>query len=265
MTEPDFDLGADAYRRRIDVVIVDDTTVRCALQDDFHHFVVTVQHDQRVVVGVVADSIRWPWAACPSAATALQSLIGMPLSERFTAASRYANASHNCTHQFDAAAHAITHVVAVAQGRRVSDRRYDVEVSAILQAEAGQPKRNRLWVDGLSDLSWTMQPRALVDPQPPFDAAPWKGGFMRWADSELDPESAERAIVLRRACDIGMGRGMDLDAVPQAGELLNIMSGVCYTMQPDIAPGSARNVGNIRDFAAHPERLDPLSLERAGE
>ncbi len=43
--------------------------------------------------------------------------------------------------------------------------------------------------------------------EPPFDAAPWKGGFMRWADETLPEDEAERAITLRRACDIGDGAG----------------------------------------------------------
>ena len=253
---PDFDLGGDVYRRRIDVAILDTTTTECSLQDDFHHFIVRVSHDRETVTGTEVDAHRWPWATCPSAAVALQSLIGMKLAPRFTAASRYADASHNCTHQFDAAAFAITHTVAALQGQRAVHRYYDIEVGAILAIGIDGIGRNRLWVDGQPDLDWKVHARhGIVAPTPPFDSAPWKGGFMRWADTTLDPEAAERAITLRRACDIGRGRGMDLDAVPQAGELLGIMSGVCYTMQPDIAVGSARNIGNIRDFAAHPEHL----------
>lgn len=120
------------------------------------------------------------------------------------------------------------------------------------------PQRNRLWVDGELALEWWVGRRGIVDPQPPFDAAPWKGGFMRWADQELEPDAAEQAIVLRRACDIGMGRGMALDDVPVASDLMPIMAGVCYTMQPQHAPHGTRNRGSIRDFAAAP---DPLGRE----
>ena len=48
---------------------------------------------------------------------------------------------------------------------------------------------------------------------------------MRWADATLPEDDAECAIVLRRACDIGMGRGMDLDAVPVADQLPQIDGG----------------------------------------
>ncbi len=93
-------------------------------------------------------------------------------------------------------------------------------------------------------------------PQPPFDAAPWKGGFMRWADATLPEDDAERAITLRRACDIGMGRGMDLDASPGRDASSRARwAAVCYSMQPGVVEVALRHVGSIRDFAAHPERL----------
>jgi hypothetical protein len=58
---------------------------------------------------------------------------------------------------------------------------------------------------------------------------------------------------------------MALDAVPVARELPPTMGGVCHTMQPEVAPGAARNVGSIRDHAQHPELLctDPAIPRRA--
>ena len=61
------------------------------------------------------------------------------------------------------------------------------------------------------------------------------------------PRTAEAAIVLRRACDIGMGRGMDLDGDRRSPTSSpEIMAGICYTMQPE------RHAGRV------PQRgLDP--------
>ena len=59
--------------------------------------------------------------------------------------------------------------------------------------------------------------------------------------------------MLRRSCDIGMGRGMDLEAISVAEELAGIMTGICYSMQPEIMPVAFRNRGSIRDFGEHPE------------
>ena len=249
---PHFDLDADAYRRRIHVVTVEPRVVVADLHDDFHHFVITLRHDGTTVESVDAESLRWPWSTCPSAAEPLRALAGMPLARRFTAAGGWTEPRRNCTHQFDAACHAITHA---AWGR--TERVYDLEI----------PRRDpttgathcRLWVDGEPALAWDIDWNGIIDPQAPFDAAPWQGGFMRWADATLPEDDAERAITLRRACDIGMGRGMDLDAIPVATELPTSQAGICHSMQPGIVEVAFRHVGSIRDFSRTPEELDITS------
>src|SRR5262245_6623458 len=235
---PDFDLTADAYRRRVRTRTTGPGVFVSELEDDFHHFVVTLTHDGEVVGSVRCESYRWPWTTCPDAAASLSALAGMPLSRRFTAAGAWTDPKQNCTHQFDAACYAITHA---AWGR---DRRvYDVELPARDQTTGAA--RARLWVDGQLHLEWELRWQGIAAPEPPFDAAPWKGGFMRWADATLEEDAAERAITLRRACDIGMGRNMDLDAVPVAKELPPMMGGICHTMQPGIIEVALRNVGSI--------------------
>jgi hypothetical protein len=245
--EEGFDRAANAYRRRITVETVAAGRVVADLEDDFHHFVVTLHHDGSTVTAVDCDSQRWPWSTCPGAAEQLRALGGMPLAKRFTAAAAWTDPKQNCTHQFDAACHAITHA---AWGRE--RRQYDVEVP--LREHDGET-RVRLWVDGALRLAWQLTWRGIVAPSAPFDAAPWKGGFMRWADATLEPDDAECAIVLRRAADIGMGRAMDLDAVPRADQLPPMMTGVCHTMQPGVMEHAVRHVGSIRDFSAQPERF----------
>ena len=244
----DFDRSADAYRRRIVISTVAPGHVVADLEDDFHHFVVALRHDGSRVETVECESRRWPWSTCPGAAESLRALAGMPLASRFTAAAKWTDPKQNCTHQFDAACHAITHAA-----HRRAQRRYDVEVP--MREPSSGATRVRLWVDGAPRLAWSLTWGGLVEPEPPFDAAPWKGGFMRWADATLPPEEAECAITLRRAADIGMGRGMDLDGVPRADALPPSMTGVCFTMQPGVMEHAVRHVGSIRDFSAEPERF----------
>jgi hypothetical protein len=247
------DLQADAYRRRIRVEAVEPGVVVSRLEDDFHHFVVTLRHDGEVVADATCVAHRWPWATCPDAAVSLHALAGMPLSRRFTAAGAWTDPKQNCTHQFDAACHAITHAA----------RQRDAEYGPVRQFDLEIPRRDaasgatlvRLWVDGELRLAWSLTWQGIVDPPPPLDAAPWRGGFMRWADANLSEDDAECAIALRRASDIGMGRGMDLDAVPVAAELPGSMAAVCYSMQPGVVEVAFRHRGSIRDFSAHPERL----------
>jgi hypothetical protein len=238
------------YRRRIRLRRLGDDVVWGGLEDDFHHFEVTLRHDEARVTGIEMRAVRWPWATCPDAGRNLQQLVGMELSDRCTAVARVADPHWQCTHQFDLAGLCITHA------RRGSEvRQYDVELPPPIERVIVP----RLWRDGELVLSFEIatgrfMTRELIGPER-FKDAPWKGGFLKWADSHLPPEEAESAIVLRRACDIGMGRGMDLEAIDVAEELAGIMTGVCYSMQPEIMPVAFRNRGSIRDFADHPDEL----------
>jgi hypothetical protein len=251
---PDFDLDANSYRRRIRVRTTEPGVVVSELEDDFHHFVVTLRHDGEHVVSCENTSLRWPWATCPDAAVPLRKLVGMPLAPRFTAAGAWTDPKRNCTHQFDTACHAITHA---ATGRTA--RVYDMEIP-LRDLESGDTDV-RLWVDGAPRLAWSINWAGIADPSPPFDEAPWRGGFMRWADATLPADDAECAIALRRACDIGMGRGMDLDGVPVADQLPATMAGICHTMQPGVVNVAFRHVGSIRDFSRDPDRLLPTDRD----
>jgi hypothetical protein len=250
------------YRRRIRLLRVDAHTVWGGLEDDFHHFEVRLHHDDdRRVTGCTLDARRWPWTTCPDAGRNLARLVGMELSDRCTAVAAVTDPRWQCTHQFDLAGLAVSHA---ARGTE----RLEYEVELTPTPDGATPT---LWRDGELVHRWTLSGtgptgRVLVDPAP-FTAAPWKGGFIRWADEQLPPFEAEAAIVLRRACDIGMGRGMDLEAIAVAEELAGIMSGVCYSMQPTVMPVAFRNRGSIRDFGTHREALlrgRPGDLTAAG-
>ncbi|MGZ4690182.1 MAG: DUF2889 domain-containing protein [Acidimicrobiia bacterium] len=238
------------YRRRIRLLRLDAGSVWGGLEDDFHHFEVTLHHDGGHVTALEMEALRWPWATCPDAGRSLQALVGMALSDRCTAVASVTDPRMNCTHQFDLAGLCVSHAV-----RGTESRQYDIE----LPPPHDGTVTTRLWRDGELTLEWQLavgstRTRELVSP-PPFTEAPWRGGFMKWADATLPPEEAEAAIVLRRSCDIGMGRGMDLEAIPVSLDLAGIMTGICYSMQPDVMPVAFRNKGSIRDFGTHPDAL----------
>jgi hypothetical protein len=240
------------YRRRIRLVSTSPDVVEAELEDDFHRFEVTLRHDGTRVLDVEARSVRWPWTTCPAAAGPLRALIGMPLSPRCLAVGEHADPRANCTHMFDLAGLAVAHAARGLPTHAVARRQYDAEVP--YDAVGGARRDVMLWRDNELVLRWTIEGRSVTDP-PAFASGPWVGGFFRWADTTLPVEDAEAAIVLRRACEIGMGRGMDLDAVDRAEELGDLMQGVCYTMQPDVITTALRNKGTIRDFADAPDEL----------
>ena len=78
---------------------------------------------------------------------------------------------------------------------------------------------------------------------------------MKWADSELDPETAEAAIVLRRACAISLGRAFPLDHIPNASDLASRTLGACYSFSPGVIEEGKRMVGSTLEFTHTPERL----------
>ena len=131
-------------------------------------------------------------------------------------------------------------------------RQYDVELPPPLDRTVTTPALAASSATGVAARASTARTVRCVSP-PPFTEAPWRGGFMKWADATFPPEEAEAAIVLRRSCDIGMGRGMDLEAIPVALDLAGIMTGICYSMQPEVMPVAFRNKGSIRDFGRHPD------------
>jgi len=233
------------YRRRVRMRRVDDHVSVCDLEDDFHRFRVTITHDRERVLRAEGESLRFPWSTCPDAAGPLHALEGMPLSIRITAASQHTDPRANCTHMFDAAALAIAHA---ARGRD-EQRQYDVEVTP-----DATPPNPKLWRDGELLIDLQLEGQQITAPSE-LAGAPWRGGFMAWADANLEPDAAEAAMVLRRATEIGLGRGMDLDGLPTAEPLLELMEGVCFTMTRGVVEHAQRNYLSIRDYAADPDGL----------
>ena len=83
-----------SYRRRIRTVTLEPGVVWGGLEDDFHHFEVTIRHDGATVTDLDMEAWRWPWATCPTPAGPLRSLIGMELSERCTAVAEVMDPPH---------------------------------------------------------------------------------------------------------------------------------------------------------------------------
>jgi Protein of unknown function (DUF2889) len=216
-------------------------TVEGGLEDDLHYFTVTVRHDHQRVQAIESHSVREPWSTCADAAAPLRELAGMPLSERCLAIGDHAAPLQHCTHQFDLAGLAVAHAARVEAGGP-ERRQYDIEVPfGLLQ---GGERAATLERDGTVLLQWTLRGHRIVAPEP---YAGVDRGFFRWADEHLPVDDAEAAIVMRRACTIGMGRGVDLDQYDNLGQLPELAP-VCYSMQPERAPVAFRYRNRIRDF-----------------
>ena len=236
------------YRRRIRVVARDARTVVGGLEDDQHYFTVSVEHDGEQVVAIAGDSVRAPWTTCPAAGAQLQALVGAPLSDRCLEVARRTRSDQHCTHQLDIATLTVAHAARVTAGDDTR-RQYDAVVPFGLLD--GQRHTVTLARDGGPLLAWELEGSRIVAPAPYSEAS---GGFARWADATFDADTAEAAIVLKRACSIGMSRGMDLDSYPTLADMPGL-SPVCWSMQPERAPVAFRNRGLIRDYDERPEAM----------
>jgi hypothetical protein len=218
------------------------------LEDDQHYFTVRVEHDGERVTGIESASVRAPWTTCPAAGAQLQGLVGTRLSDRVLTVAGHTPSDQHCTHQLDIAALAIAHAArAVAGGR--TRRQYDIEVPFGLFD--GGRHRITLARDGEPLLAWDVEREQVVGPSPWSDAV---GGFARWANAMFDADTAEAAIVLKRALSIGMSRGIDLDSYPTLADMPGL-SPRCWSMQPERAPVAFRNRGLVRDYDARPEAM----------
>ncbi len=234
----------DVYRRSIRLVTTEAGTVVGDLEDDFHRFRVTLRHDGTRVLAAEGEARRWPWTTCPGAVEPLALLAGAPLTDRCTGIGAFLKPRANCTHLFDLAGLTVSHAA-----RGAATRRYDVSVA---------PNRGRdgaavLERDGVVLHEWTVRDNRAVAPAP-FSTVPWEGGYFRWAEETFDPEASEAVIVLRRACTIAAGRGVDLDSIPAASDMQQ-MTGTCYTFSAERMPVALRIRESVRDFGPDPDTI----------
>jgi hypothetical protein len=235
-------LSEGIYRRRIRIQAAG-LQASAALEDDFHRFSVDLGHDGTHIRSVKAHSHRFPWTACPGAAAALESLVGLELSASPLELRRFVEVSMMCTHQLDLAMLAAAHAAA-----QIPQCQYDVAVTV-----DGDQKEGVLHRDGAQALAWRVMGLHIVDP-PPYAGRDLRQ-ILAWALRNCSPAELEAIIVMRRAIAVARGRTVSLDDFPTAAYMLGTMSGTCHTFQPDTAVLANRMMGTTRKFDADPDAL----------
>lgn len=227
------------FRRKI-ILVASGEVVHGALEDDQHHFVITVEHDGVQVTALTSLSHRTPWSTCASAAGQLQTLVGRPLAIAAASSADRPDPHLQCTHHFDLA------LLAMAQAGRGGRRQYELEV--------GDPvdgiHRALAVLDRHLVLDWQLRGSTVI--QPPA----WAGTDLRSRGLRApDGEPAESVAVLRRAVMVAQGRSIDLDQYHDLLPLAQRMTGACHAFQPERHSLGLRNKGSTLEFSAHPERL----------
>jgi hypothetical protein len=234
--------AAGALRRTI-ILAASAGVVRAGVEDDFHHFELAIAHDGKHVTAVQSRHLRTPWTSCAGAGAMLAQLVGAPLSVDGAAVTGKLDPHAQCTHQFDLA------LMAIAQGARGGNRRYDIEVHDPLGAQ----RRAIVRRDGAVVIDWLLEGSEVAAPEH------MAGTNLRAIDlraiAACDPDHAEALVALRRAVMISAGRGKDLDQHESLDVFSAQMSGACYAFQPVRFAEGKRNKGSVRDFADHPQLL----------
>jgi hypothetical protein len=250
MSEPTHTPGI--YRRLIDLQCHDARTVTAWMEDDYHHFGVTVVHDGQTVLDIHAAAPRYPWSTCPGAADALRALIGKPLISRASDIGLLIDMRTQCTHMFDLTGLALAHAA-----QRREHRRY--EVSMPDRAFSGSPATGvvfgpttvTLKQDGQCVMQWGLDGQFITAP-PDSAGQSLQKGFREWTEA-MPEQEAEYATILRRAIMVGSGRLIDLSHIETADQLGN--PAVCYTFQPERRKIALHEADSIRDHTAGSQEM----------
>ncbi|MCE4071486.1 DUF2889 domain-containing protein [Pseudomonas sp. NY15436] len=240
------------FRRLIDLRNQSPFLVVGWLEDDFHHFGVSLEHDGKHITDVRMAAPRTPWVTCPGAAEPLRELIGKPLLRRASDIGTLLEMRQQCTHVFDLTGLAMAHAAAGRTHRRyqalVPDReilRWDDKWPIL------GPTIATLQNNGVEVLRWEVEGKQIRAP------LEWAGqsleqGFRAWTEA-MDEEPAEYATIMRRALLVAGGRTIDHDRYESAG--IYHQEALCYSFQPERSLTALRNYGATLDYAESPEGM----------
>lgn len=240
---------AGNYRRLLDLKAWDDHTVVGWMEDDLHHFGLTLVHNGSIITDVGVAAVRHPWSTCPSANVPIRQLIGQPLLARCTDIGRQVNMREQCTHLFDLAGLLSAH----AYHRRDHDR-YHAQVHCF-DDDSGKAgwRAAQLWLNQAPVLYWEVCKSQIMAP-PDQAGHSVERGFREWTES-MDILAAERASVLRRAVFVS-GAKANKVRITEIGSLVDVPV-VCHSYQADIRSQAGRCgvISDIKTFESGPEGM----------
>jgi hypothetical protein len=228
-----------AFRRRMRAV-AGPHLVEAAVEDDYHHMEVTLEHDGRAVTAIRGLLHRAPWSTCPGATSRLVDLVGQPVSTRIWDLPPDLAVKLHCTHLLDAA------LLAIAQAARGGERRYEIRVPDRID-EATAPHVIR---DGREVLRLNIMRDDIVAPSEFAGQNTRK--LLPWAAAVLDDDTLEALSIMRRGLLVSRGRSRPENYQPVMSELRARMSGACFSFQPDVVSRAVRE-NNRRFLSDRPE------------
>ena len=222
-------------------------SVTADLEDDQHHFSVTLNHDGDTILSAAAETIRYPWTTCRGAGAYLLAMLRNQ--SLYTVASGLADNSRlHCTHMFDLAVHAAAH----AQDH--ADSVFDI----VVPDRENNRTRPEVYLNGECVLTWEQQGDTIISPGP-FEGLNLRQ-LSRWID-DIPAPLREPVQIMRRALMVAGGRTIDVSTLTRADNFENL-KGACYTYQPAHLDSALRMQDSYFDFSTTPEALLKQNAEK---
>lgn len=242
-TPPNPHYGEGKFIRSLAIRRLSSSRYAFAMEDPFHAFDVTFEHDGHKVTSLVSQWHRQPLSNCGGASEALGELVGAPLSNDIYTAGECFDRRQQCTHQFDMFSVALVHAY-----REYEDRRYDVIVE---DARDGRV-RPRLYLNNQQVLELQLEDHHLIVAPSRYRGVSLMRGFTAWANENLALEEREHAFIVQKAMFVAAGRRLDVVAMAgQRAALSGPPAGSCYASGSSSYASAVRRV-DIRDFSDSP-------------
>ena len=199
---PNSAYGGGQFVRALEIRQTGPQHYAVGMEDAFHAMLVHFAHDGAQITEARGEWIRAPLSGCLGAPSALQAMIGAPLSSDLRALGNQTDIRQQCTHLFDVLRIGIAHA---AQGR--PDRRTDVIVPDATEGVVTV----RLFVDGVERRQISiLKPDMTIYAPEAYRGAPFLQGFAAWAHAHIDDAQYEEFFLMQRAFFVSAGRRADM-------------------------------------------------------
>lgn len=228
-------------------------TVTAEMEDDFHHFRVQLEHDDKTILAMHGESLRFPWTTCgEEAASELSVLSGLPLASLRDQLEQHQR-WRQCTHLFDLAELAVAHV-----DRDTFSALYEVAVQV-------EPGCGAVWVELKQDLSVTDLLRIDngVIESPETLSGLRIDQLKNWATAQADPAVVERYAVLQRAVHVSYGRVFDWSFARSAADMG--LEPTCFTFSQDNARRATPIEAHARDYTNSADNMLVEGIQRLAD
>ncbi|MCB1616854.1 MAG: DUF2889 domain-containing protein [Pseudomonadales bacterium] len=239
------DYGNGCLRRRILLTRLDNAVV-AEQEDDNHAFRIHLEHNNDIVTDIKAETLRIPMSTCNGAADKLKECIGSSVSQNPRSLGQHHNPKSHCTHLFDLAGLAITHITK-KEKQRLFDIAIHDEKDGLMQCSVALNQR--------MIFHWNIRSQ-LIENEGPWQGVNVQKGFSGWVENNLAGDEAEAALSLSRAYFISITRRVLVEknaGMKIANDLMT--KGVCYTYSKPAVDTAYRLHDTTRDFTDSPDEM----------